>query len=588
MRQNLTVSQYTGTLINSLLIGITLVVVSPISFAQAPDAGSITNQQQPRNPRIERLPAPDSKETEQLITDKQGPTVKVNSIRLSGGESLEDIKVLQTLVADAIGQELSFAQLQQIAERVSRHLKAKGWLLANAYLPKQDVTEGNIEIAISVGKIEDDQLGHGILIQRDEGTRLKEHNIHQRMRQVIGDAGSVQKADLERALLLLDDLPGINARSTLEKGSQPGTSRLGVAVNEGRLIDGSFSIDDYGNRYTGPWRGNLAVNINDPFGWGDRLTLSGIGAENLGQGFASYSVPLGTNGLIANGHYSHLNYLVGREFTNLESKGTAEYSGGGLSYPLIRSRAFSLWGSADYTHKNLRDESLAVVTDHRFLDNGTVGLNTQSLDGFFGGGLTQASFSSLFGNVDLSAIAADLASDQATAKTHGRYQKFNLSLVRLQKLSERFSFYSAAYGQVADRNLNSAEKFILGGPYGVRAYSVGEGIGDNGWVSNFELRYDIPVASNLGALQLVSFFDTGYVTQHQQRWQNDVISLTGRNEYSLSGSGIGLNWSKDQRYAIRTNWSHTIGGNPGRTTHNLDSDGKADSNRFWLQAIVSF
>ncbi len=56
----------------------------------------------------------------------------------------ESNEVLQSLVADVIGQSLGFVQLQQLAERISQHLKAKGWLLAKAYLPKQDVTEGII------------------------------------------------------------------------------------------------------------------------------------------------------------------------------------------------------------------------------------------------------------------------------------------------------------------------------------------------------------------------------------------------------------------------------------------------------------
>jgi hemolysin activation/secretion protein len=122
----------------------------------------------------------------------------------------------------------------------------------------------------------------------------------------------------------------------------------------------------------------------------------------------------------------------------------------------------------------------------------------------------------------------------------------------------------------------------------VRAYPIGEANGDSGWVANFELRYDVPYQTDIGNLQLVGFFDTGHITLHEQRWTGDVTNASGRNEFSLSGSGIGINFSHADRFAIRGIWAHTIGDNPGRSTSGFDSDGKSDDNRFWLYNTVFF
>ncbi|MCX7092394.1 MAG: BamA/TamA family outer membrane protein [Methylobacter sp.] len=564
-----------------------LALLTPIlCAAQAPDSGQILRQQESiTSPRIDRLPPPTAPEPEILAAPEKGLSILVKSIIINGGETLESSETLQALVADAIGQTLDFTGLQQLAERIGQHLKAKGWLLAKAYLPKQDVTEGIIRINITQGRLESDQQGHSISIQHDPDTRIKDEVIHQRMRYVIsGD--TLQGDNLERTLLLLNDLPGIEAATTLEKGKQPGTSRLGVNIKEAALIRGNFSIEDFGNRYTGPWVGNLNINLNDGLGIGDQLTVGGTGAENLGQGRIAYALPVGHSGLQANARYSYLGYSIGREFSQLGLEGMAQSAGGGLSYPFIRSRAFSLWGIADYTHKAMTDSSLQVLTGKKQIDNGTLGFNGQRLDRFFGGGFNQFSYSATVGGVDLSGLDSERVADQSTAHTQGVYGKHNFSLARLQKLTDSLSFFSAANGQLANGNLTSAEKFILGGPTGIRAYPVGEASGDSGWVANFELRYDLPYRTDIGNLQLVGFFDSGHITLHEQRWTNDIAG--NRNEYSLSGSGIGINFSHANNFAIRGTWAHTLGDNPGVNAAGNDSSGLHDDNRLLLHSMVYF
>ncbi|MDD5754353.1 MAG: ShlB/FhaC/HecB family hemolysin secretion/activation protein, partial [Methylococcales bacterium] len=483
-------------------------------------------------------------------------------------------------------QSLDFSQLQKLTDRISQHLKVKGWLLTKAYLPKQDVTEGNIQITITQGHLEIDEQGHSITIERAPGTRIDDDVIQERMRYIIsGD--TVQGDNLERTLLLLNDLPGIQAKTTLEKGKKTGTSRLGLNVNEGDLVKGTVSTDDTGSHYTGTWVGNLNVSVNDAFGKGEQFSIGGTGAENLGQGRVAFNMPIGYDGLQVNTRYSYLDYSVGRELKKLDSAGVAQSMGIGLSYPFIRSRVFSVWATADYTHKAMHDSSLKVITSQKQINNGKLGLNGQYLDHFFGGGLNQFSADTTMGNVDLS-LPAEIAGDKATAGTQGTFGKHNFSLTRLQKITDSFSLYASANGQLADGNLSSAEKFILGGSSAVRAYPTGEASGDSGYVANFEMRYDVPYKTDIGTLQLVGFFDTGYIVQHDNRWKNDVTNKSGRNEYSLHGSGIGINFAHVNHFSIRGTWAHTVGENAGVSMAGNDSSGQHDDNRFLLNTLVSF
>ncbi|KEY57731.1 heme/hemopexin transporter protein HuxB [Serratia sp. DD3] len=104
------------------------------------------------------------------------------------------------------------------------------------------------------------------------------------------------------------------------------------------------------------------------------------------------------------------------------------------------------------------------------------------------------------GNLEL-ADPANAQNDSQTARTAGNFSKFNLTALRLQMLSENWSFYSQFSGQLASKNLDSSEQFSLGGVNGVRAYASGEASGDQGWMTNLELRYAITPAWQLKTFQ---------------------------------------------------------------------------------------
>jgi hemolysin activation/secretion protein len=150
------------------------------------------------------------------------------------------------------------------------------------------------------------------------------------------------------------------------------------------------------------------------------------------------------------------------------------------------------------------------------------------------------------------------------------------------------NLFVSVNGQVAFDNLDSSEKFILGGPYGVRAYPVGEAAGDTGGIFTSEIRYDFPQLWVLGIPELVGFYDLGWTELHVSPWANSGTAYGNKNAYALSGAGFGLNLTKPGVYSIRAAWAVKIGDNPGRSLAGLDSDGKDDTNRCWLQAMIMF
>jgi hemolysin activation/secretion protein len=287
--------------------------------------------------------------------------------------------------------------------------------------------------------------------------------------------------------------------------------------------------------------------------------------------------------------YSFLDYNLDEDLAGVDADGTAQNAGVSLSYPVIRTRATSLWVGGAYGYKGLVDNVANTRISDRKINEGSLNLVATHTDGFGGGGVTTALVTLTSGNLDRSAVASDLASDQATARSDGGFAKATGSVARLQHLYGDLALFGAVRGQVANKNLDSSEKFILGGPVGVRAYPIGEGTGDDGWVGNFELRYDVPRALPYkGKVQLVGFADMGGIRVNHDNWTGGVPTATGDNYYMLGGAGVGVNVSFDNSFALRGSWAHAIGSNAGRSTVGDNADGRDRNNEFWLQLLAQF
>jgi hypothetical protein len=87
-------------------------------------------------------------------------------------------------------------------------------------------------------------------------------------------------------------------------------------------------------------------------------------------------------------------------------------------------------------------------------------------------------------------------------------------------------------GQVAGNNLNSSEKYSLGGSYGVRAFPQGEASGDAGSMLNIELTHNF-----MPKLQGLLFYDYGHIKVNHNSFD------TADNARTIAGAGIGVNAS---------------------------------------------
>ena len=564
------------------------IVFAAKSVIAAPDAGSLLKQekelqQQQNLPRsIPKSLIEDN--TQQPEKQNAGETIFIKEFKFEGEIKAFTKEALKKVIQDLYNKELTFADIQSAASRIKNFYNQKGYFLANAVIPKQEVQNGIVIIVITEGKL--DSKNPYIIKKTD--LRLKENIPKQYLTQSMN--GEVTQQGLERGLLNFNDTPGVAGTITLEPGDEPGTTKIILDVVEGPLLSGSVTVDNYGSRYTGEIRTTGTVNINNPTKYGDQVGLTKIIApkDNFDLNQATYSFPLGRSGLRGTASYSKLEYKIGKELeTNPMSMGTADLYSTSIKYPLYRTAKRSFFVDGSYDKKKLYNESTGTVTSNKELDNYGLGFTLQNTDEFITAGFSQLSFTQTYGDLDLSKVASSLTSDQGAggAKTNGSFEKSALQLLRIQRVTEKLNLQLLANAQFANKNLDSSEKLSLGGATGVRAYPSGEASGDEGRKVSIDAKYNVKSGTKFGDIIASVFYDYGKIRQYKDTLD---ITMTTPNEYSLEGWGVALDLIAAGKYNVKVGWADAIGGNPGKTSSGNNSDGKGDLSRYWFLASMQF
>ncbi|MDD5461273.1 MAG: POTRA domain-containing protein [Methylococcales bacterium] len=475
--------------------------------------------------------------------------VPVKNFSFSGNTQFPT-STLQSQLGGYTNRELGFTELQQAAAVITDYYRNAGFLVAYAYLPEQTLENGQVQLAVFEGRLDDQHLkGQGITLLND--TRINK-GVLQKFLNTLPEGSMITENNMNDLSLRLNQLPGINAKVVLAPGKETGSSSLAVKVREAPVITGYASTDNYGLYATGFYRFDGGVSINDPFGWGDQLNLRAQTTEtgNAVAGWADYNIAINGYGTRLGVNFAELHYNLGRSFTELQADGLARTAGTTLLQPLLLRRNAQLTGFAHYEHRWMQD-NINLFNSHNDRE-----LNVMSFS--FAGSLTdswlteaavtQAFINVSAGQVDFTDHQAFLLNQSSGLKTSGGYHKFNWLLNRTQTIWGPFSLYANFQGQIASKNLDTSEQISLGGPYNIRAYPVGEGSADEGWQFNAETRYRLPVIPNLpGYLQLIGFIDTGYARVNAQPLPGDT-----HNSQHLTGYGFGINWMEAAGFSLRT------------------------------------
>jgi hemolysin activation/secretion protein len=538
------------------------------------DAGSLLRQteQALKTPKKSpRLPA--RKATPSTVKSSTAETVQVNSFKFVGNTLISSDK-LNSALASFTNRPLTLAQLQEAANAATTIYREAGWTV-RTFLPKQEIDSGIVTLQIV------EAVFGGATLQSATPQRIDAARLLDMAEANLVKGQPLHANDIDRTLLLLDDLPGVSISGNLVPGQRDGETDLAISAADEAWFTGNASIDNQGSRSTGTERLSMNLSINSPARMGDALTLNALKTQGSDYQRAGYTVPVGYSGWRAGINASHLNYDVLDSYqTNAGTHGTADTTGVDASYPLVRSQLFNLNTSIAYARKRFDNYAANLLSSNYKVSASTLSVSGNQIDNWGNGGVTNASIQFTSGHVDRT-NSADFNSDQAASglKTHGDYSKLSLSLSRLQTLTSDLSFFAAATHQAANKNLDSSEKIYLGGANGVRAYPSSEAGGSEGHTFTAELR------QRLGPQWLLTgFYDYGRVTTNKNNY-----NAANPNSYNLQGYGTSVAWQGIQNVEVKATLSQRMGNNPAaNSTTGMDGDKTKKVTRVWLSTSIAF
>lgn len=464
-------------------------------------------------------------------------SVKFNlkSVNIIGATAFS-IDELSDIYSEYIGKEITLDVVYMMAGAITERYRNAGYFLSRAYIPAQEIDKGNVTINIVegyVGAVEGlKEFANSDIIQREIAHLTK-------LRPLSSDA-------IERFLLLMNDLPGQSFGGTLSpfEESKDGAVKLTLTMNKGSGA-GIISYDNYSSRFLGP--NEIAASYSTSFIPFQQTTVSALSdteRSKLRYGTIDHTVSIASDvRLQLSGGITQA--LPGFTLQSSEIESFSKFASLSLEYQVIRQRQQNLSIKGGLDGRNVTSDILGTPLTRDFIRAFRATANYDVVDSWLG-----SNNANLIISRGINGLSSSNANDPNLSRAGAvpDFTKVELSLSRMQSLTQDWSAYISGAGQWASGVLYSSEQFGYGGQSFGRAYDASDITGDRGLKGAFELRYGgFANDGNLINLQPYSFYDIGVV------W-NDAVGQPPEDNASSFGFGMRFNTEWKQSGNLGVAW----------------------------------
>jgi hemolysin activation/secretion protein len=463
---------------------------SPTVLAAAqPSPGTVQDtvrQQPPQSPLPQDI-APDfQRDTDPDMQRPSGPRITVERFVITGNNEIDRAE-LQAALAPWVGEELSLDDIYTAADALTALYRDRGYGLANVVVPAQRINDGVIRLEVIEGRI------GAVSVSGNENYSVDYLSRHLRD---LRPGTIYRDGEMERGILLINDLPGVSGRAVIKPGEEYGSSDILIRVQEDPAAY-SVSLDNYGREDLGELRLTATADFNSLMTQGDRLSATFLGSEDsaLLYGNLAYGIALGTDGDRLRFSFNRADYDVQGDFAALGITGDNTTYRVDWSRPLVRSRNRNIVFNAGIQRFETESEiaGFTIPNNATELDMLEFGL---FMSGIFKSGSSWSLSGLLSGNGKSNdSTVSDTVSDAQQAK-------LRVDASYAIPFAPRWLFLTRATAVYSDDPLVDSQKFSLGGPYSVRGYFPAEQRGDHGGFLSLELRRyftisNYPLAANV-------------------------------------------------------------------------------------------
>lgn len=486
------------------------------------DAGRIDAQQN------NTLQAPQ----ENIGTPKQGVLPKTLAPEAAKSITLElknvaikdmtafDQAEIKDIYAPYLGQEITLDKAWDFANEITARYRKEGYFLSRAYIPQQAIDDGIITINVIEGYI-------GTV---DLNSADPDHYLLCMFQKNLLKEKPLKLSTLEKNLLLLSDMPGVEFDAILDQGQQEGqavTLTLTELPKKGR---GTIAFDNSLSRYIGPYSGRAVYT--DSFLPYQGTTLSGLASMPNGNKLwainASHMIKLlpQWDAEIA---VSHVSSDPAFTLTQSDIESTSNSWKAALWWRVKRQRLHNVSLGLAFENRNVSTDVLdsAFTRDKISMLRSNLQYNGIGfLDGYdsvsvrFTHGLNGLSDSQ----------EGDLTLSRAQAKPD--FAKIEATWQHIHTITPDLRGISLVKGQLSSQPLFSSEEMGIGGAEIGKGYDQSEITGDHGLAVSLQLEYTSLPKWNGFNITPSAFYDVGKV------WNRDT---TGQpSGISLSSAGFGI------------------------------------------------
>lgn len=466
-------------------------------------------------------------------------TLTLKDLQISGA-SVYTRDYLKSFYADKLGTTVSLADIYAIAARLTKLYRDDDYAISRVVVPVQTIDKktGVIKLEVVEGFI------NKVTLQgEDKGVEFK------RIRQYVKKIQGVQPLnikDLERVLLLINDLPGVEARAIMAQSDNVAKASDLTLVVSRKKWDGLVSYDTHGSRYLGPHQFIGASSFNSWLGLNERVTFQGAYAPDsdfdpeLIYGSAYFEQPINKHGSWLKVFLSKTNTKPGFDLERFDVQGNSTYGEIKLVHPIIRTRNFNWYSDLAFDWRNADSENNIELTRKDRIRALRLGTNVEFLDTLFKAGVNTMSLKYSRG---LNVFGASEKGNPNLSRQFGdpEFSKFEVEFQRLQRLTNKWNILAAVKGQLTNGAQLSSEEFGVGGVNIGRSFDSSEIVGDEGYAGKVELQWRTPYKVPLfDTYQLYGFYDFGRV------WNDDATTNDLKRE-SLASAGVGLNGTINEK-----------------------------------------
>jgi len=551
-----------------------------LASAQTPDAGALQQgiqrqldagqmQAPPESFIKEKAPTPTPASKNQTLID-------VKSFKVTGMTIVSQAEAQEVLIPFN-NRKLTLAQINEAATAISDIYQKKG-RIAQAVVPPQDIKDGIVEIKIIEGRV------GAIIIEpafEEDPPRLTSKTTTKFLSYFNPEGGLVDLDGLERSLSLINEIPGVRAEVGLEPGKDDGSTDIRIKVDELSRFSGRVDLTNYGSASTGTGQAILNLGLNDLMGIGDAGTIDVIGSAGSIFGLARYYIPASADGLRVGIGGSTLSYNTLASYSTTTTTGTANTGGFYANYALQRTARANKTINLSLENKSYFNYSNGIEISNYTINSATLGVVGNQ---FIGDASWIWSANATYGNLNIN-NTSQLISDQNGAATTGGYGKATIYSAFNQPLPiKKTNLLLSFNGQLANKNLNSAEQLYLGGPYAVRAYPVTQGGGSQGSIASAELNHTYQNDLKLGV-----FFDAGVIQQYKYVYEGWQGQTNAGNSYPLYATGLNASYAY-KKSEVSAIVAYRVGNNPlyNQSGQQVNVNGYYQAVQLWVKGSLYF